>query len=96
MDDFAQPDETKRLSAELTLFFERTRSQIWNGIMSYSVHVPSQRLLLTSTSGISVYSKGAVNPIGEWCPGETLNAAFCPSYPDYVAFCSKGQLYIDR
>lgn len=96
IEDFAQTDESKRPSSELTLFFERTRSQIWNGIISYSVHAPSQRLLLSTSSGISVYVNGNIQPIAEWVQGETLNASFSPSNPDYVAFCSKGQLYIDK
>ena len=25
-----------------------------------------------------------------------MNAVFCPSDPDYIAFCAKGQLHIDK
>ncbi|KAI6182911.1 BMA-DPF-3, isoform a [Aphelenchoides bicaudatus] len=89
-------DESKRPSAELTLFFERTRSQIANGILSYYIHPASQRLLLSTSNGIFVYKNGRVNPIAEWCSGEPMNAVFCPSDPDYIAFCAKGQLHIDK
>lgn len=89
-------DEAKRPSAELTLFFERTRSQIWNGILSYSVHPTTRRLLLSTMNGILVYKDGEIQPVANWCPGEPMNAVFCPSNADYIAFCSRGQLYIDR
>jgi hypothetical protein len=92
----AQNDESKKPSAELTLFFERTRSQIWNGIMSYSIHIPSQRILLSTANTIYVYSGGEMHQIAEWHQAEALNVEFCPSNPDYVAFCSNGQLYIDK
>jgi hypothetical protein len=86
-DDFGSSlDESKRPSAELTLFFERTRSQIWNGILSYSVHPASQRLLLSTTNGIFAYKDGRVHSIAEWCGGEPMNAAFCPCDPDYASF----------
>ncbi|KAI6178656.1 hypothetical protein M3Y98_00524200 [Aphelenchoides besseyi] len=87
--------EDRKLSPELTLYYERTRGHIWSGIMSYSVHHESRRILMSTVGGIFVYKNGVLETVADWCQSEPINATFSTFDPDFVAFCTKGQLYID-
>uniref|UniRef100_A0A7E4V2X7 Dipeptidyl-peptidase IV n=1 Tax=Panagrellus redivivus TaxID=6233 RepID=A0A7E4V2X7_PANRE len=82
-------------SAEVQLFYERMRCHVVSGITGFSWHCDTGSLLLSSFNRVEILRNGEILPVAEWFSGAILNATLCPSDPDFTAFCSAGQLYVD-
>ncbi|KAH7698153.1 CBR-DPF-3 protein, partial [Aphelenchoides avenae] len=85
-----------KLPPELALFYERIRGQAVQGISSYSLHWASGDILLSSIEQLVVYRNGNSHKIAEYAPGALMSPTFSETDPNYVAFCSRNQLFVDR
>uniref|UniRef100_A0A183BJ72 Peptidase_S9 domain-containing protein n=1 Tax=Globodera pallida TaxID=36090 RepID=A0A183BJ72_GLOPA len=87
----------RKVPPELALHHERKRGQLVDGVDEFRLHAKSGTLLFVTPMKITVFKNNTTKEIAQWLPSSAvLNVSFCETNPDYVAFTSHGQLFIDR
>ncbi|KAL3103640.1 hypothetical protein niasHS_000276 [Heterodera schachtii] len=87
----------RKIPPELALHYERMRGQMVDGVDDFKLHEKSGAVLFTTAKEISIFKDGEIKNIAQWRPSSAvLNVSFCESDPNFVAFTSSGQLFIDR
>jgi hypothetical protein len=89
---------SSKLPQELALHYERLRGQLSSGVISYERHLNDGAFLICTFSQIFVYKDSKRSQIAQWLPPQSvlMNASFCKTSSDFVAFISGNQLFIDR
>ncbi|KAL3080051.1 hypothetical protein niasHT_034609 [Heterodera trifolii] len=86
----------RKIPSELAFHYERIRGQIVD-VDDFKFHEKSGAVLFTTAKEISIFKDGEIKNIAQWRPSSAvLNVSFCESDPNFVAFTSSGQLFIDR